>query len=95
MTSGLSADHIAQLLDQRVRAEGHPRLDEQGRLTTIEVTELSLAPDVEALDTDSFFTGIELDRLLAETRPLDSMSELTIPGVTEDEVAGMLATLED
>src|SRR5262249_24193096 len=94
MTSGLSADHIAQLLDQRVRAEGHPRLDEQGRLTTIEVTTLSLMPDVEALNTASFFTEIELDHLPAEARPLDSMSELAIPGVTDDEVTGMLATLD-
>jgi hypothetical protein len=95
VTSGLSADHVAQLLDQQVRAEGHARLDEQGRLTTIEVTGLSPAPDVEGLDTASFFTGIELDRLLAETRPLDSVSELAIPGITDDEVADMLATLQD
>jgi hypothetical protein len=91
VTTGLSRDDVAPLLDQRVRAEGASRFDEQGRLHSLEVTSLSLAPDVEGLDTASFFAGAELDQLSGDARPLESMSELTIAELTATDVADLRA----
>jgi len=93
--SRLSRDDVAPLLDQRVRAEGASRFDEQGRLHSLEVTSLSLAPDVEGLDTASFFAGAELDQLSGDARPLESMSELTIADLTATDVADLLAALRE
>jgi hypothetical protein len=94
-TAGLSREDVVPLLGQRVRAEGTPRFDEQGRLSSLDVSGLSLARDVEGLDTASFFAGIELDRLVGDTRPLESMSELTIPDLTATDVADLLAAMRE
>jgi len=95
LTAGLSREHVALLLGQRVRAEGAPRLDEQGRLYALDVTGLALAPDVEGLDTAGFFAGVELSRLLEDAQPLESMSELAIADLSAGEVADLLATLRE
>ena len=94
-TAGLSREDVAPLLDQRVRAEGMPRFDEQGRLSSLEVSDLSLARDVDGLDTASFFAGVELDQLMGNARPLEAMSELTIPDLTATDVADLLAALRE
>lgn len=95
MASGLNPEQVAPLLDQRVRVEGRPRFDEHGRLVGLDAPRLSPAPEVEGLDTASFFAGTELDRLLADMQPLDSVSELAIAGLTDSDIADLLAVLRD
>ncbi len=94
-TSIFTSEDIAPLLGRRVRAEGVPRYDDAGRLQVVEATQLSPGPEIEGFDNEGFWRHVELEELLHDHQPLESMEELAIPGLTEEEIAEFIKAIQE
>lgn len=95
VTSLFTSEHIAPLLDQRVSAAGTPIYDDAGQIKEIDATTISPAQPIEGLDPSAFWHNMELDELLAGVKPIESLDDLRIPGLTEEEGEAFLRVLRE
>lgn len=91
---GYPSDLVERLVGQRVQAQGAAHFDDSGRLQ-LDLEDLRLAPPLEGVDSEQFFRNVELDELLRGKAPLESLDDLVIEGLTDDEIEAFLAAGDD
>ncbi len=91
----LDSDTIGALLGKRVRVVGVASRDEKGRIKDVKATSMAPASDVIGLDPGQYWSDeAERGRIL-DAEPLDSISELSIEGVTDDEIDEFLKAIRE
>lgn len=95
VTSLFTTEQVAPLLGQRVAAGGAAKYDDSGKLKEIDATTIAPAPDIPGLDPSRFWRNVELDELLRDATPLESIDELTIPGLTVEEGDAFLRAIRE
>jgi hypothetical protein len=85
---------VEALLARRVRAVGAAHVTAQGRLIDVDVTGLSVAPDIEGLEHSSFWSGRDLHADLRQRLPLRSLDDLAIEGLTDEEAEGFWSAIQ-
>ncbi|MBI4729599.1 MAG: hypothetical protein HY775_08905 [Acidobacteria bacterium] len=93
VSSSLSPDEAAPLLGKRVRASGSARRDATGHLS-IDAVALVSSEGIPGLDASKFFARTDLDSLVANVTPLESVGSLALEDVTEDEAEAFRSALE-
>lgn len=78
-------DTPGRFLGLRVRAAGPATLDDSGRIENLEIKSLDLASDAPGLERERFFGSRTAADLVAEAAPLESMADLAIDGLTQEE----------
>jgi hypothetical protein len=95
VTSLFTVEQVRPLLGQRVAASGTAKYDDAGKIKEIAATTISPAADIPGLDRARFWRNVELDELLRDARPLESIDDLAIPGLTEEEGDAFLRALRE
>ncbi|MGH8930155.1 MAG: hypothetical protein ACRDZO_05840 [Egibacteraceae bacterium] len=86
---GIPSDAVGRFVGQRVQAEGVAHID-TGHLQSLDVARLDLARPFEGEDRDWFYRGQTLAELLEGTEPLDSLDDLVIEDLTDEEIEAFL-----
>jgi hypothetical protein len=86
---------VGELLGKRVRAAGEVTRDVAGRVKALAAARLSAATPVPGLDREAFWRRTSREELLRNAKPLESLDELIIDGLTEEEEEAFLEALRE
>lgn len=88
-------DQIRPLLGGRVAASGSAVYDDNGRIKEVDATTITPAFGIDGLDPGRFWQAVEIEELLKDASPIESLNELLIPGLTEEEGDEFLRALSE
>lgn len=95
VSSALTGEHVAPLLGQRVSAAGRATYDQSGKLKEIDSTTIAPAAPIEGFDPTRFAGTVDLDELVRDASPIESLEELAIPGLSETEIDAFVRSIRD